>query len=100
LCPSPSLPPGAQEEVVLGADVFHPNMIQVSFIYTAVTSPSFCPCQVLKDIYNFLVFLYFRKAESDEEQKKRQLIESIDAACEDVPFTKKARLDLPLVRLL
>jgi hypothetical protein len=44
--------------------------------------------------------LYFSKAESDEEQKKRQLVESIDGAVEDVPFTKKARLDLPLVRIL
>lgn len=36
------------------------------------------------------------KAESDEEQKKRQLVESVDGAFEDVPLAKKARLDLPL----
>jgi hypothetical protein len=71
----------------------------VSFIYAALTS-SFCPCQVLKEVYNFWVFLNFRKAESDEEQKKRRLVESVDDVFEDAPFTKKARLDLPLVRLL
>jgi hypothetical protein len=45
-------------------------------------------------------FFCFRKVESDEEQKKRQLADIIEDAFEDVPFIKKARLDLPLVRIL
>lgn len=53
----------------------------------------------------FIVFLYFlficfRKAESDEDHKKRQPPESLDDIFEEAPFTKKARLDLPLVRSL
>jgi len=44
------------------------------------------------------VFVYCRKPESDEEHKKRPVLESLDDVFEDVTFRKKARLDLPLVR--
>ncbi|KDR10105.1 hypothetical protein L798_00274 [Zootermopsis nevadensis] len=39
------------------------------------------------------------KHESDEDHKKKRPPVSLDIF-EEVPFTKKARLDLPLVRLL
>jgi hypothetical protein len=68
-------------------------------VYAALT-PLLCPCRVLKVIYNSGVCFCFRKADSDEEQRKRQLVESVEDAFEDAPFIKRARLDLPMVRIL
>lgn len=44
--------------------------------------------------------MLLRKAESDEERKKRRPHESLEDVFEDVRPTKKARLDLPVVRSL
>jgi len=59
--------------------------------------------EFISSSYSFIIFFYFefvhfRKAESDDEHKKRRPHESLDDMFEDVALTKKARLDLPVVR--
>jgi len=61
--------------------------------------------EFISSSYIYIIFFYFefvhsRKAESDDEHKKRRLHESLDDVFEDVTLTKKARLDLPVVRSL
>ena len=70
-----------------------------------VDCTDFLLTEFISSSYIFIIFFYFefvhsRKPESDDEHKKRRLHESLDDVFEDVTLTKKARLDLPVVRSL